>query len=169
MTSLDDFATAVRSFCSWAENPASNATARSEMLAARRHLSLLYSMAVDFPDFECDWVEGDPTDAEWADMFKRFGRLPVGYYGSVLDPLQVPAGEAALGDLGDDLADTWRDVKAGLNIFEAGYRDAAGWHWRDSFTIHWGEHAAGAVAVIHFWLAHQRCQDRSQMPALTPF
>jgi hypothetical protein len=159
MTSLDDFAVAVRSYCDWAKSAPATGTAKSEMLAARRHLSSLYAMAVNFPPYDCDWVERDLTDAEWSMTFKRFGELPVGYYGSLLNPLEVPAGEAALGDLADDLADIWCDLKEGLIIFDEGYRDAAGWQWLESFTMHWGEHAASALAVIHFWLGQNRYRD----------
>lgn len=159
MTSLDDFAFAVRSYCEWADGTTARGTAKSEMLTARRHLSSLYAMAVNLPLFECDWVERRPTDGEWSKTFKRFGELPVGYYGSICNPLEVPPSEAALGDLADDLTDIWRDLKAGLTIFEEGYRDAAGWQWLESFTIHWGEHASNALAVIHFWLGQNRYRD----------
>jgi hypothetical protein len=159
MTSLDDFALAVRFYCDWASSPGTAGSAQSEMLTARRHLASLFAMAVNLPRYECDWVEREPTDVEWTKTFKRFGELPVGYYGNICNPLDVPAGEAALGDLADDLADIWRDLKEGLTIFEEGYRDAAGWQWLESFTIHWGEHAINALAVIHFWLGRNQYQD----------
>lgn len=159
MTSLDDFAAAVRSYCDWAASTMATETAKSEMLTARRHLSSLYAMAVNLPAYECDWVERAPTKDEWSKTFNRFGELPVGYYGSICDPLEVPAGEAALGDLADDLADIWRDLRKGLTIFDEGYREAAGWQWQESFTIHWGEHAVNALAVIHFWLGQNRYRD----------
>lgn len=159
MTSLDDFALAVRSYCDWADSAAGTETPKSEMLAARQHLSALYAMAVNLPAYECDWVEREVSDAEWSQKFKRFGRLPVGYYGSICDPLEVPAGEAALGDLADDLADIWRNLKEGLMIFDGGYREAAGWHWLEMFTIHWGAHASSALAVIHYWIQANRYQE----------
>lgn len=159
ITSLDDFAYSVRSYCEWTNTTMATATAKSEMVTARRHLSSLYAMAVNLPTYECDWVGRPLTDVEWTETFKRFGALPVGYYGSICNPLEVPAGEAALGDLADDLADIWRDLKEGLTIFDDGFRDAAGWQWLDSFNIHWGAHASNALAVIHFWLAQNQYRD----------
>ena len=159
MTSLDDFALAVRHFCDWAQCASSTETAKSEMLTARRHLSSLYAKAVDLPRFECEWEERSLSSDDWSTVFKRFGRLPVGYYGSVCDPLEVPAEETALGDLADDLADIWRDLKEGLLLFDEGDRDAGGASWQESFDTHWGEHAANALAVIHVWLSRNRWQD----------
>lgn len=159
MTSLNDFAVAVRSYCDWAASTVALGSAKSEMLIAQRHLSSLYAMAVNVPQYECDWLERRPTDVEWSKTYKRFGELPVGYYGSICNPLEVPAGDAALGDLADDLADIWRDLKEGLSIFDEGHRNAAGWQWLESFSIHWGEHASRALAVVHFWLSRNRDRD----------
>lgn len=158
-TSLDDFALAARQFCDWAECKSSAGTARSEMLVARRHLSSLLVMAVNLPQFECAWRDSTLTHDDWTETFERFGVLPVGYYGGVCDPLEVPAGDTALGDLADDLADIWRDLKEGLLLFDKGERNAGGFSWQDSFDTHWGQHAADALAVIQFWLTQNRGQD----------
>ncbi|SHG60966.1 DUF5063 domain-containing protein [Massilia sp. CF038] len=159
MTSIDDFAIAVRGFCDWAELAASATTAKSEMLLARRHLSTLYAMAANLPECECEWVDSTLTRNDWTVTFKRFGQLPVGYYGTICNPLEVPAAESALGDLADDLADIWRDLKKGLFLFDAGDRAAAASQWQESFTIHWGDHAANALAVVHFWIGQNRYTD----------
>lgn len=158
MTLLDDFASAARSYCNWAEQADGQQSAKSEMQAARRYLAALYAIAVGLPSYECEWVERPVSKDEWAEKYARFGALPVGYYGSICNPLQVPAGEAALGDLADDLADIWRDLQQGLTIFEDGYRNAAGWQWQDSFS-HWGEHALNALAIIHLWLTQIRYRE----------
>ncbi|QNA90194.1 DUF5063 domain-containing protein [Massilia sp. Dwa41.01b] len=159
MPTLDDFTLAVRQLCDWAQDASPLGTPKSEMLAARRHLSVLYAMAVDLPRCECEWVERPLSHEEWSIVFKRFGTLPVGYYGSVCDPLEVPAGEAALGDLADDLADIWRDLKEGLLVFDDGHREAGVAVWQESFDTHWGEHAVNALGVIHYWLARNRWPD----------
>lgn len=123
---------------------------------ARRYLSTLYAMAADLPQFESGWTEGALTHDDWSVTFQRFGELPVGYYGNVCNPLEVPAGETALGDLADDLADIWRDLKEGLIMFDKGNRDAAGFSWQESFNTHWGTHAVNALAVVHVWLSQNR-------------
>lgn len=79
----------------------------------------------------------------------RVAMLPVGYYGSLLDPLAVPPGEAGVGDLADDLADVFADVLHGLRLFDRGAVEDAAWSWRLSLWTHWGEHAASAIRVLH--------------------
>lgn len=159
MTAIEDFATAVRGFCDWAQSSAPATTKKSEMLIARLHLSRLYAMAVELPQCESEWTDSTLSLEEWKVVFQRFGQLPVGYYGSVYDPLEVLAGEASLGDLADDLADTWRDLKEGLMLFDAGDLLSAGSKWQESFTIHWGYHAAKALAVVQFWLGQNMYKD----------
>lgn len=159
MTSIDDFAIAVRSFCDWAQLGASTNTVKSEMLLARRYLSSLYALAVDLPRCECERRESTLTHDDWTATFKRFGQLPVGYYGTISDPLEVPAGETALSDLADDLADIWRDLMEGLILFDSGDRDAAGFQWWESFSIHWGDHAVNALAIVHFWIGQNEYRD----------
>jgi len=153
MTSIDRFAVAVRAYCGWAEGAPAGEDALSGMLATRRHLSSLYAMAVDLPDCETDWTDRELTHDAWTRIFQRFGALPVGYYEEIFDPLAVPAGEAGLGDLADDLADIWRDLKEGLVVYDEQGRDAACACWRQSFNIHWGMHATKALAVIQFWIS----------------
>ncbi|WP_028105217.1 DUF5063 domain-containing protein [Pseudoduganella violaceinigra] len=159
MTAIVDFAVVVRGFCEWAQSGLSTHDSKSEMLLARRHLSFLYAMASDLPHCECQWAESALTNDDWTAIYKRFGQLPVAFYGAILDPLEVPAREAALGDLADDLADIWRDLKEGLILFDSGDRDAASFKWQESFAIHWGDHAANALAVIQFWLGKNRYGD----------
>jgi hypothetical protein len=153
MTNIDAtsrFATVTREFCDWAEGPP--VAGEIEMLIARRLLVCLTSLALELPNTECDDVERVEISHEaWTAMFKRFGELPVNYYGHCFDPLKVPADEATLGDLADDLADIWRDLKEGLMLWEAGHKNAAAFEWRESFTIHWGRHAAGALYPLHCW------------------
>ncbi len=158
---MDEFASAVRAYCEWAEHAPEGGTPKWHMQTARRHLSSLYALAVGLPqDFcDCEPAERAVTSDEWKATSDRFGFLPVSYYGSILDPLEVSAGDTALGDLADDLADTWRDLKDGLILFDAGHRDAAGWHWQNSFDIHWGQHAVDALAIIHVWLARHQYRD----------
>lgn len=156
MTSLDDFAAKARQFCDWAQGTPSTVTVSAEMLMARRYLSSLYAMAADLPRFESNRVERTLLHDDWSMTFQRFATLPVGYYGNVCNPLEVPADETALGDLADDLADIWRDLKEGLLLFDESDRDAAGFNWQESFNTHWGTHAANALAVVHVWLTQNR-------------
>ncbi len=156
MTTVDDFAITARRYCDYAESSAVETSAYAEMQLVRTLLASLYFQALALPPVECDPVESLLTHEDYQQMFARFGRLPVGYYNTVFDPLQVDPVDCTLGDLADDLADVWRDVKEGLLLFEAGRRDAAGASWEESFEIHWGYHAVKALGVIHSWMGQNR-------------
>lgn len=113
----------------------------------------LYTQAHLLPDVDEDGEAAEISDDEWTKVFKRFRALPFNYYGEVFNPLIVPAEEPVVADLADDLADIWRDLKPGLQLFEAGHHSAAAWHWRFLFKIHWGHHAIGALYALHYWFA----------------
>ena len=144
------FADIARAYCHWAEGaPLSE---EAEVATARRCLAHLYAAALDLPLPECDDVElGEVGGDAWRDVFERFARLPVNYYEVCFDPLLVPPAAPSLGDLADDLADIWRDVRPGLTLFDAGHTAAAVYEWRLHFNIHWGRHAASALYVLTCW------------------
>src|SRR5437016_938361 len=102
------FAELASSYCAWAEAPSS--TQEEDVARACLLLPQLYAAAFALPPGQpADEPEGC-SDAEWKTVYARFGRLPVGYYGDALDPLQVPPDEPAISDVGDDLADIYRDL-----------------------------------------------------------
>ena len=144
------FADSARSFCEWAEG--SPGSPKEEALAARRYLASLYGLALNLP--ESAFGEEDPaglSDDKWQTVFSRFSALPFTYYSSFFDPSTAVTEEASLGDLADDLADIWRDLKDGLTLFDAGHTGAATFTWRFGFNSHWGRHASSALYALHCW------------------
>jgi hypothetical protein len=153
-TATDRFAELARDYCQWAEGPV--ASPEIEAKTASRHLARLCSAALDLPA-TVDWSlapEGVSQD-QWRVVFTRFGALPVNYYSVCFDPTKVPSEEPVVGDLADDLADIWRDLKGGLMLQEAGNPDAAATHWHQTFSVHWGRHAASALYVLQCWTGLQ--------------
>jgi hypothetical protein len=149
------FAKAAREYCLWAEDePGAGET---DMLIARRHLAFLIPLALDLPNTACGVIDpGQISPEAWRSIFKRFGELPVNYYSNCFDPLHASTAEPSLGDLADDLADIWRELKAGLDLFDAGNVKAAAFAWRAGFIIHWGRHATSALSVLQYWVqAHE--------------
>jgi Domain of unknown function (DUF5063) len=64
------------------------------------------------------------------------------------DPLPVDF------SLYEDLGETYRDLKNGFRLLEAGRPEAeAVFHWRLTFWSHWGYHNVGALRVIHYYVA----------------
>jgi Domain of unknown function (DUF5063) len=68
-------------------------------------------------------------------------------YWEIFEPLEAQPPEPVTGSISDDLADIWRDIQVGLQIFDADVNGAV-WHWRFSMETHWGHHAVGAAAAL---------------------
>jgi hypothetical protein len=154
VSSTTGFAALVRDFCLWAEGPASEPDV--EVRTALRFLAGLYSAALDL-EAEVDWSHAPdrPSDEEWQIIYKRFRGLPVGYYSECLDPTKVPCESQGAGDIADDLADIWQDLKGGLLLHDSGNADAAVVHWHQTFALHWGHHAASALYILDYWLGRE--------------
>ena len=75
------------------------------------------------------------------------------YYWEVFDPHEVS--EPVAGDLGDDFADIYQDVKDGLVAFNAVSANEGLWHWQYSFRTHWGNHLVNSLRAIHHFIFGQ--------------
>ncbi len=153
----EEFAEAAAEYCAWCEGRTGSEL--EEARAALRHLSRLYLLAQglreveDAPEVEVDHL----NDAAWRSAYERFAALPFSYYASIFDPRSILTGEPEVetGDLGDDLADVYRDLSNGRSLFRAGHTEAAEWEWAWSFRNHWGRHAASAIHALHCWFADE--------------
>ena len=101
-------------------------------------LSDAVAAAVRLPDIEPSDAESprEVSNEQWRARYQRIAQLTEpwwSYYWEALCPFARDQAEAGvgLGDLIDDLADIWRDLKNGLLAFEAGL-DISGveWQWR---------------------------------------
>jgi hypothetical protein len=111
--------------------------------AGRRLPAMAPTSEEDLPD--------RPTEDEWKAVYDGVGEaLPTDYYRSV-EPFPILSDdEPSIGSLADDLADIWRDVKHGLLALDSGTVEGdVVWQWRDDFRVHWGRHAADALAALH--------------------
>jgi hypothetical protein len=162
---IDAFAAVAEDYCAWAEQNGDAADPDADLdadpdadaTAARTLLAELFRRAIDLPSPDA----GDDADApeippdEYQRVYQRFGGLPFNYYSECFNPLTVPAEEPVTADLADDLADIWRDVKAGLLLYRGGNRNAAAWIWRFHFDVHWGHHATAAIYALQSWFSAQ--------------
>jgi len=149
-TSIAKFADIAREYCAWCEG--SRATdPRMLLFQATRLLARLYAAGLYLPDVTLDDYPEAPeisTDARHA-MFKSFATLPFQYYREVFNPSIESSDEPVTGDLADDFADIYVDLKSGLDLFEQGFELAAVWTWRMLLGIHWGRHATSALRALH--------------------
>jgi hypothetical protein len=147
---MTPFSTVAEAFCVWAEGPAGDEL--WEALTARRLLARAYVAALDLPPSGPESEAEGPGALSREAIYRRFGALPFNYY-SEADPLIVPASDTMTGDLADDLADVWSELKVGLLLHQAGKTHEAAHEWRWRFDAHWGQHAVSALHALHSWLA----------------
>ncbi len=135
-------------FCDWCEFGAS---ASNRHLMAAVWLARLHAAALLLPEVEPENEDRLPELP--AGLLHRADRnlAPfVGcFYRTVFDPDPASAEEPVLGDVGDDLLDTYKDVKAGCALYDQGQVQDALWHWSFMHRIHWGKHAVDALAALH--------------------
>jgi hypothetical protein len=150
---VNDFAEVARRYCAWAEGALTGSD--EEMRQARILLAELHLAAVRLPDLGIgkDLDATQISQDEWSRVFERFDKLPVTTYTDVFNPLKEK--EPVTSSLSDDLADIYRDVKGGLDLFDSKHPIDAAWEWRFNFQIHWGQHLVGAQRAIHEYLADE--------------
>jgi hypothetical protein len=61
----------------------------------------------------------------------------------------VPSEEPVTGDIIDDLADLYKDLKDGLWYLKRGSEGDAVFQWRFSFGVHWARHILGAMYALY--------------------
>jgi hypothetical protein len=159
---VEAFAAAAEEYCAWTEGATCGRVRDARI--ARSLVAELFRRALDLPRIH-DWDGEAPeiSHDEYQRVYRRFGTLPFNYYSQCFDPLAVPAEEPGMADLADDLADIWRDVKAGLLLFRNGNGPGAAWEWRFHFDVHWGRHASGALHALQAWFS-TNSEELDQLP-----
>ena len=142
-----EFAQVAKGFCDWCEAPALLAPAD---VLATTWLARLHAAALALPEAEPESDDGMPPLPEPAasrakanlSVFNGF------YYREYFNPDPRLSDESCTGDVGDDLADVYRDVRGGLLFYERGQLVEALWHWSFLHQGHWGRHAVGAMFAL---------------------
>lgn len=148
-TNTEIFLSTVKNYCLWVELPP--LSIHEEIREAIHLVSKVYTQALLLPETETNdgFLEIDISNEEWNTAFKRFTSFPFNYYLDFFAPYQIEENQAGLGDLADDLADIYRDLKEGLMHYESGNLKAAIWTWKWTFNSHWGRHAVSALNALH--------------------
>ena len=112
-------------------------------------LSLL-SVEIDSAELVEDVISTDQATAIDRQISEKLGGQCL--YWEVLDPRieSDPVMDGlGVGDLADDMADIYREVKNGLCAFNRGPTNEAIWHWQEGFCSHWGDHVVDALRGMH--------------------
>ncbi len=144
-----EFTKLVNEYCSWAVSKQDPKT--DEAFYALKLLSNLYAKALELPDCEAtDMLETDEIpDIDYNAIHKQFSKIPFQYYREIFHPLNIENEEPVMGDIADDLADIYKDLKDGLWYINNGSELDAVYYWKFTFGIHWGKHATGALSALH--------------------
>ena len=67
----------------------------------------------------------------------------------VFDASIVPSEEPVTGDVIDDLADIYKDLKFGLWYLSKGSEVDDVFLWRFNLGVHWARHAMGAMYALY--------------------
>ncbi|WP_043098010.1 DUF5063 domain-containing protein [Kallotenue papyrolyticum] len=155
------FVESARTFCRLVETDAPESDLW--MLQILVAVADLYAAAHHLPVPDLDSARIDPEDrfdltpSEYREVFLRLGRrlgenryYPYCFDSTDLSPNQPPPG---IGDLADDLADIYRDIKPGLRAWDANIADFVSdiiFEWKEPlFRTHWGRHAVDVLRVLH--------------------
>ncbi len=149
MQQLEAFFRTATVFCQWAEG--SPTAPDEEANTALRLLAQLCAQVHELPPLFDEEDAPELLHEEWLVIYKRFGALPFNYYAVYSEPNDTTDPSPGIGDLADDLADIWRDLKGGLALYQKGNHASAAWEWKNSFNTHWGRHAASALYALQCW------------------
>ena len=121
----------------------------ADLYGAAVPLSLL-SVEIDSAELVEDVISTDQARAIDRQISEKLGEKCL--YWEVLDPRiesDPVVDSLGVGDLADDMADIYREVKNGLSAFNRGPANEAIWHWQEGFRSHWGDHAVDALRGMH--------------------
>jgi hypothetical protein len=136
-------------------------------------LSRLYALAHDLPDIELPDDAPDISDSinvtiaerkKVSDRVKSILGTQVAYW-AYIDPTEPSesSDEPVFGNLADDLADIYRDIKPGLRAWATGddrYLTSIIIAWKfPLFGSHWGVHAVSALRALHPLVYLKEMQD----------
>jgi hypothetical protein len=148
LAAFQAFAEIARGYCAWCERTSQSSTADAQ---AASWLGRLYAAALELPEVDPQNTNAVPNIP--ADFLERatseLARFNGMYYRKCFDPAPGLDEGPVMGDVGDDLLDIYKDVKAGLLLFDGGATTEAVWHWAFMHRIHWGHHAVGALYALH--------------------
>ena len=137
-------------FCNWCDVGAAAAKGDRDLMAAV-WLARLHAAALLLPETEPESEDGLPELPALLLQQAERNLAPFAgwFYRTVFDPDPRNDDEPVMGDVGDDLLDTYKDVKGGCLLYDEGLVSDALWHWSFMHRVHWGKHAVGALAALH--------------------
>lgn len=160
---IKDFVSTARAYCTFIETDQGH-DPRQFLRTIQKDLLTLYRMGLDLPAITpAREVATELADQKMLmDRVRRLltDRVPFMYYWNATNTLQVndPA-TIATGDLVNDLAGIYQDLKRGLILFDThdqSTKEDAIWQFRFGYEQHWGNHCMDALHIIHRYLTENK-------------
>lgn len=152
--SVQKFVTLSNEYCLWVEGDAKSS--EEELRLANHYLVNLYSAILEVKakdgGEDVDFVE--LTHEDWKRAYDRFASFMFKYYSVSFSPTKLEEGPVT-GDIADDLADIYRDLKNGLWLYDNGFKVEAVWEWKESFKTHWGRHVVSALHALYCYVSDE--------------
>jgi hypothetical protein len=149
---IKEFAKLTEQFCLWTESlRIKDDVDLNELLIL---LSALFNKALLMPLPEINNSDEEAerlSQKEWNNIHKKFTPIQFQYYREIFDPHDFNEDEPVTGDLHDDLADIYGELKPALLLFQKGFINEAAFEWKSSFGYHWGEHILSAMRSIYMF------------------
>jgi hypothetical protein len=147
-TATNTFSEVARGFCSWCE---SSSLGEVPETTAAIWIAKLHANAHMLPEVGSKNTEGllDIPATELESASRNLSEFNGMYYREYCDPDPTLDDESAMGDVGDDLLDIYKDVRRGLILFDNGQPLEALWYWAFLHRIHWGRHVVGALFALY--------------------
>jgi hypothetical protein len=154
-TAVNDFVDKARQYCNLIQHRQAHVSSWVFAHQCLQSVLSLYRAGLALPEIEVEKSDAGPDPiehADWEVIGKSVAeRLSRDLYWKIFEPLEKEPPEPVAGSITDDLADIWRDVQMGLELFGTATRknkSAAVWHWRFSMDTHWGRHAVWAACAL---------------------
>jgi hypothetical protein len=145
---IQAFSKLAAGFCAWCESDSLGARRETNAAAS---LARLHAAVLELPEIDGDDGNEMPEipALHLQAATRNLAAFNGWYYRTVFDPTPTLDEEPAIGDVGVDLIDTYKDIKVGSLLAASGRIEEAIWQWRFMHQVHWGKHAVGALAALH--------------------
>lgn len=151
---IEAFSIAAQQFCEWAESDYPlNSQSLKQALELITELFLLgVRLADEFESVDEDSPSVEAVDDKTRTVYSQASNLPLTYYSEIYNSTVLPPKEPIIGNLADDIADIYRDLRCGLDLLDAGHTKHAVQEWVFHLKYHWGEHATSAMRALYWYL-----------------
>lgn len=164
-TAVESYVATATEFCTFIEGAERYST--GQFIHRARHLiPTIYLAALSLPHVETTDAETarDITGEQWDCTFKTLQKklAEYDYYWEIFNPGEFEPEPPVSTLISDDLADMWRDSKAGLIHWDGAsdtLRQQIVWDWRFSFHNHWSAHAVDALRTIDWAIGYHQIAD----------